>query len=430
MGALVSLPFLSFLLLPTVTSYSTSLNLLFFYLTWSTLILSHSPLLVELVGSFAVRILLSVAPNVLFLAFDALLPSAAERMKYMGQAALPLKDARRQRLVLVGKVVLWSLFNLCLGVLVQVSIEVLLTQFLGLKSALRVTTTLPMPVAICKDIFRGWLAREVLGYTIHRFGLHNRHQFPLLSTYHETWYHSLAAPIPLSASYDHPLAYLLRNFIPTFFPAYLFRFHLLTYLVFLALVSLEETFVHSGYSNLPTNFLFGGIARRVESHLVATDADSLRNTKSRFDSHSPTNSHLQPCPSSFSGYFGNFGPWGILDWIFGTTLGADVVADATLEVQRQSYDHDLVRLAGNGKTIPPVAEKVRKRIRGGSVGISGSEDGIGGPRRRPRSARNDRYNGGEDDDDSIGAGDTNGGSDQGGPRMRQMKTRSRRRRDH
>ena len=40
MNAVVSLPALSFLLIPTMTSYSTSLNLLFFYITWSTLYVS------------------------------------------------------------------------------------------------------------------------------------------------------------------------------------------------------------------------------------------------------------------------------------------------------------------------------------------------------------------------------------------------------
>jgi len=41
MNAVVSLPALSFLLIPTMTSYSTSLNLLFFYITWSTLYVSR-----------------------------------------------------------------------------------------------------------------------------------------------------------------------------------------------------------------------------------------------------------------------------------------------------------------------------------------------------------------------------------------------------
>ena len=44
MDALFSLPLLSVLFLPTLTSTSTSLNILFFYITWSTLLLSHSAL--------------------------------------------------------------------------------------------------------------------------------------------------------------------------------------------------------------------------------------------------------------------------------------------------------------------------------------------------------------------------------------------------
>ena len=47
MDALLSLPVLSVLFLPLGTSYGTSLNILFFYLTWSTLLLSHSALKVR-----------------------------------------------------------------------------------------------------------------------------------------------------------------------------------------------------------------------------------------------------------------------------------------------------------------------------------------------------------------------------------------------
>src|ERR1700761_9551213 len=51
MDAIVGLPVLSFLLIPTMSSYSTSLNILFFYLTWSTLVLSHPPLKVEIIAT-------------------------------------------------------------------------------------------------------------------------------------------------------------------------------------------------------------------------------------------------------------------------------------------------------------------------------------------------------------------------------------------
>lgn len=43
---------------------------------------------------------------------------------------------------------------------------------------------------------------------------------------------------------------------------------------------------------MPTSFFLGGIARRVDMHLLS-DAE------------------------------GNFGPWGVLDWIFGTAVDVD-----------------------------------------------------------------------------------------------------------
>ncbi len=305
MDALLSLPFLSFLLIPTMTSYSTSLNLLFFYLTWSTLVLSHPPLRVEIIATLAVRVLFYLIPTTFFLIFDALLPGAAEGLKAMGPTGLPLKNAKRERVLLVGKRVMWSLGNLFLGVLVQAGVEVLLTRFLGMRSALKVTTSLPMPWGIFMDLLRGWLSREGLGYVLHRFALHDARS--PITKYHEHWYHSLSAPFPMSASYDHPVAYLLRCFIPTFGPALLFRFHLLTYVVFLTLVSLEETFTHSGYSTVPTNFILGGIARRADAHVVSNGG-------------------------------GNFGPWGVIDWICGTTVGADVMDDLRAEAEKNDME--------------------------------------------------------------------------------------------
>ncbi|KAF7513393.1 hypothetical protein GJ744_009814 [Endocarpon pusillum] len=318
MDALLSLPFLSFLLIPTMTSYSTSLNLLFFYLTWSTLVLSHPPLRLEIVATLAVRILFYIVPSTFFLLFDALLPGAAEGLKAMGSTGLPLKNAKRERSVMVGKRVLWSLANLFQGVLLQAGVEVLLTRFLGTKSALKVTTSLPMPWGIFMDLLRGWVFREIFGYVLHRYALHDARS--PLTQYHEGWYHSIAAPFPMSASYDHPIAYIFRNFLPTFGPALLFRFHLLTYIIFLILVSLEETFVHSGYSTMPTNFILGGIARRADAHVV-------------------------------SGGEGNFGPWGIIDWVCGTTVGADVIDDLRAEAE----NHDM-----EGKVDMAVEKAKRK----------------------------------------------------------------------
>ena len=305
MDALLSLPFLSFLLVPTMTSYSTSLNLLFFYLTWSTLVLSHSALRVEIVATLTVRTIFYILPSTFFLLFDALLPGAAEGLKAMHSTGLPLKNAKRERRIMVAKTVAWSLCNLLLGVLLQAGVEVLLTRFLGIRSALKVATSLPMPWGIFMDLLRGWVFREIFGYILHRFALHDARS--PVTRYHENWYHSIKAPFPTSGSYDHPVAYLLRSFVPTFGPAVLFRFHLITYIIYLSLVSLEETFAHSGYSTVPTNFILGGIARRADGHVVSNGE-------------------------------GNFGPWGIIDWVCGTTVGADVMDDLIAEAGKHDME--------------------------------------------------------------------------------------------
>lgn len=161
MEGLLSIPFLSFLLIPTVSSYSTSLNLLFFYLTWSTLVLSHPPLKVELVGTAAVRVIFYLLPSVLFFLFDVLLPSAAIVLKAQGEVGLPSGSKKRKSGKREFKIAGWAVFNLLLSIGVQWGVEYFLTKGLGVRSALKVSTTLPMPWGIAKDLFKGMLAREV-----------------------------------------------------------------------------------------------------------------------------------------------------------------------------------------------------------------------------------------------------------------------------
>ena len=168
MDALFSLPALSFLIIPTFSSYSTSLNLLFFYLTWSTLVLSHPPLKVEILGTLAVRLLFYIIPSTLFLFFDGVLPSAAVGLKAQGDVALPSNGGKGKW----WKVALVSVGNVLLGVALQAGGEALFTEVLHIRSALRVTTTLPMPWGIAKDLVRGLLLREVRSRVLARFAQH------------------------------------------------------------------------------------------------------------------------------------------------------------------------------------------------------------------------------------------------------------------
>lgn len=87
---------------------------------------------------------------------------------------------------------------------------------------------------------------------------------------------------------------------------------------------------------MPTSFFLGGIARRMDVHLL-------------------------------SGAEGNFGPWGILDWICGTTVGdgedeaASTVDDAQSQLSASlSQDGDL------DEKIRRAVEESTRRFRDGS----------------------------------------------------------------
>jgi hypothetical protein len=147
MGAAVSLPLLSFFALPALTSYGTSVNLLFFTLNWYILLLTHPPLQVELIGIALVQLLLYLLPALVFLLFDTGLPSVAVQIKSHGELALPGRKGRKQ----VAKIAAWSVFNVVLGAGLLGGIETL-AKFLHVRTALSLSKTMPMPWAIMKSV--------------------------------------------------------------------------------------------------------------------------------------------------------------------------------------------------------------------------------------------------------------------------------------
>jgi hypothetical protein len=133
-----------------------------------------------------------------------------------------------------------------------------------------------------------------LQYYIHRFILHPQNP-NTISQLHLSYFHSIKSPYSFAAHYDHPTSYVLLRFLPIYLPAILFRDHLLTYLMTLSIITLEETLTFSGYSVIP-GIMIGGIARRQDLH---------------------SKSHGR----------GNFAPLGVMDWIHGTSIGADLIDD-------------------------------------------------------------------------------------------------------
>ncbi|CAG8950597.1 hypothetical protein HYFRA_00002806 [Hymenoscyphus fraxineus] len=181
-----------------------------------------------------------------------------------------------------------------------------------------------MPWSIAKHVLRGLVMREVLQYYIHRFILHPSSP-NYISRLHKTYFHSITSPYSFTAHYDHPASYLLFRFLPTYLPSLLFRTHLLTYLMTLSIITFEETCTSSGYSIIP-GIMLGGMTRRHDLH-------SRGRGK------------------------GNFAPLGIMDWIHGTSVGADVVDDVRDEADRHRVGER------SGKTVRRAKESGREGLR-------------------------------------------------------------------
>lgn len=157
MGAAVSIPFLSFFALPALTSYGTSVNLLFFTLNWYILLLTHPPLSVEVIGIGVIQLLCYVVPGLLFLLFDTAFPSLSGAVKTHGDVALPGRYGRRR----VAKMAAWSILNVALGVALQAGLELLLTKVLRVRTSLNLSKTMPMPWSIAKQVVFLLMSRGV-----------------------------------------------------------------------------------------------------------------------------------------------------------------------------------------------------------------------------------------------------------------------------
>ncbi|KAK4223007.1 hypothetical protein QBC38DRAFT_61152 [Podospora fimiseda] len=362
MDILLSLPVVSYFWSTSLTSWSTSLNLLFFYMTWSTLVLSHSPLKIEIVGTTAIRLGLWFLPSILFLLFDALLPSLSETIKYSRRQVLPAgRDAKT-----MGKLIGLAVFNLGLETIIEAGLSYGFGLAIG-RPVFKTSTTLPLPWGIMKHVGVLFGIREVVGYWIHRGVLHGNggsipqvakvktttrrnskipsHVLKLggnrLAQLHCSYAHGIPRPtFSLQKGTDHPVAYLLHRFVPVYFSAVVLslvtgNLHLLTYFVFVGLTTMEETMAMSGYSIIP-GIVMGGIVKRTAMHYE-------------------------------SGGKGNYGSWGVLDWVCGTGLGRGVINDFR-EVGGRRWEEGLGVEDGGSGFVSEVLDGVKmgKTKRGGA----------------------------------------------------------------
>src|SRR5205807_7821123 len=112
------------LFIPTSPAWSTSLNLLFFYITWSTLLLAHPLLRIELLGTLILRFIFFWLPDLFFYLLDTALPSITSEWKI--HAGTNAQFDRR-----AGKVFAVAMGNMLLGVGIQGVVEWALVEVAG-----------------------------------------------------------------------------------------------------------------------------------------------------------------------------------------------------------------------------------------------------------------------------------------------------------
>ncbi|KAH8728784.1 hypothetical protein GQ44DRAFT_824061 [Phaeosphaeriaceae sp. PMI808] len=329
-----TVPIASLLAIPMLSSWSTSLNLVFLSLAWTTIAATYSPLQLEAFAPLFIRLTLYVFPSLIFLLFDIGVPSLSSELKAQGQLGIPTRQKGGTRKM--WRVVGWSVANVVLAVAIQAAVEFLVTDVFRMRSLLKIKGSkwslnhLPYPWTMAKHAIIGTLARNVLQYYIHTHILHSPTGGRFASL-HQSWHHSITIPFSFVANYDHPVCHLVHRFLPLYLPAIALRMHILTYLFLIVLFSLEETFVYSGYNILPSTVMLRGMAHRTDAHMMSEGE-------------------------------GNFGSLGVLDWVHDTTLGKDVIDDLKAEMEKHQVDEKAGNaIDGASQTADGLAGELRAK---------------------------------------------------------------------
>ncbi|TFB07375.1 Fatty acid hydroxylase domain-containing protein 2 [Trichoderma ghanense] len=235
---------------------------------WATIVRTHNPITIDLLGTLLIQLLFWWTPCTIFLTLDTLLPSFSARHKLQPPPKQPSSSEILHSIHI-------CLRNQLLVLILHATLLLLLLSSSHHPPAIRIDPRFPSAKESTTHILASILLREILFYASHRA----LHWGPLYRRFHKT-HHRFTAPVAFASQYAHPVEHIVANVLPILLPPAILRAHILTMWAFLALQLVETSTVHSGYD------FFGGAARKHDRH------------HERFDVY--------------------FGGIGLLDWALGT----------------------------------------------------------------------------------------------------------------
>ncbi|KAK2590846.1 hypothetical protein QQS21_011458 [Conoideocrella luteorostrata] len=323
---LLSIPILSYVFFPTAgASLSTSVNIIFFYMTWSSLVFSHHALEIHLSGLLVLRVIFWLVPSLIFLLFDVGLPSLAVGFKHGGRSSLPPRNARK-----LAKTMGLATLNVFVLLAVEAAVS-MAYSLVSKRHIFKMSTTLPLPWTVTKHVTLILVSREVLMYYLHRRVLHGNNS--ALAKMHMAYAHDKpGAPYSLQVYTDHPLALLVHRFLPVYLPSVLIRTHMLTYFIVIIITTIEETLAMSGYTFIP-GIVMSGITARTAIHYAGKGSS-------------------------------NFGALGVMDWGHGTSKGRDVLEDVRKEADKHHVQERSAKKVDEGSNVVKGGmDSLRKRVK-------------------------------------------------------------------
>jgi sterol desaturase/sphingolipid hydroxylase (fatty acid hydroxylase superfamily) len=200
--------------------------------------MNYSKLEIEVGGTIIVQLLTFYLPCVIYMSIPYIAPKFSMRHKLQKAEKQPTVDQIWDALRVV-------LRNNAMAVAIQIGL-IYQAMKAGRPDSFDMSLELPSLPIMARDLFISLIIREALFYYSHRL-FHTKRLYPYIHKVH----HRFTAPCALAAQYAHPVEHIVANLIPIVLPPMALHSHIVTFWIFLSMMLIETSTVHSGYNFWP-----------------------------------------------------------------------------------------------------------------------------------------------------------------------------------